>query len=270
MMTVSSVEVNSVMRIALLSDIHGNTIALDAVLQDIQKRGGVDACWVLGDLAAIGYDPVGVLERLAELPNASFVRGNTDRFVVTGEPPMPTLEQLQSDRSLVPKMLEMVSSFAWTQGAVTTSGWLLWLAALPTECRLMLPDGTRLLGVHAAPGCDDGDGVHPGLNKQELQVLLGGCDADLVCVGHTHWPLDIRVGGVRVVNVGSISNPLPPDLRACYVLLEANRSGYQLQHRRVDYNHEAVIVEVRRANHPASNYIISFMRGWNIPRWQKS
>ncbi len=52
------------MRIALLSDIHGNSIALEAVLEDIQAQGDVDAYWVLGDLAAIGYDPVGVLERL--------------------------------------------------------------------------------------------------------------------------------------------------------------------------------------------------------------
>jgi hypothetical protein len=77
------------MRIALLSDIHGNPIALDAVLDDVQDQGGVDAHWELGDLAAIGYDPVGVLERLVALPNVQFARGNTDRYLVTGERPPP-------------------------------------------------------------------------------------------------------------------------------------------------------------------------------------
>ena len=75
------------MRIALLSDIHGNSIALDAVLTDIEQRGGVDEHWVLGDIVALGPDPVGVLERLTVLPADVFVRGNTDRYVVTGERP---------------------------------------------------------------------------------------------------------------------------------------------------------------------------------------
>ena len=61
-------------RIALLADIHGNSLALDAVLAHIQAQGGVDDYWVLGDLCAIGYDPVGVLERLSALPNAIFIR----------------------------------------------------------------------------------------------------------------------------------------------------------------------------------------------------
>ena len=72
------------MRLALFSDVHGNSIALDAVLADIAAQGGVDGYWILGDLAAIGYDPVGAIERLVALPNVRFTRGNTDRYVVAG------------------------------------------------------------------------------------------------------------------------------------------------------------------------------------------
>jgi hypothetical protein len=60
------------MRIALLSNIHGNLGALDAVLTDIAALGGVDQTWILGDLVALGAQPVGVLERLAHLPSADF------------------------------------------------------------------------------------------------------------------------------------------------------------------------------------------------------
>ncbi len=67
------------MKIALLSDIHGNSTALDAVLKDIADQGGVGGTWVLGDLVALGPDPVGVLSRLANLSGARFIRGNTDR-----------------------------------------------------------------------------------------------------------------------------------------------------------------------------------------------
>ena len=58
------------MRLAILSDIHGNPLALDAVLADIQSQGEVDAYWVLGDFAALGYDPVTPLEKVTALSSA--------------------------------------------------------------------------------------------------------------------------------------------------------------------------------------------------------
>jgi predicted phosphodiesterase len=72
------------MRLALLSDLHGNPIALEAVLADVERCGGADAYLVLGDIVAIGHDPVAVLERLVALPGVRFIQGNTDRYVVTG------------------------------------------------------------------------------------------------------------------------------------------------------------------------------------------
>ena len=70
------------MRLAILSDVHGNSIALDAVLADVSAAGGVDEYWVLGDHAALGPDPTGTIERLMALPNARFVRGNIDPWPV--------------------------------------------------------------------------------------------------------------------------------------------------------------------------------------------
>ncbi len=255
------------MRLALFSDIHGNPIALDAVLEDIRAQGGVDGYWVLGDLAAIGFDPVTALERLVALPNVRFARGNTDRYVVTGERPGPTLEEVRADLHLVSQVVEVAQSFAWTQGYVAATGWLDWLAGLALEQRLTLPDGTRLLGVHAAPGADDGRGVQPKLSDAELSALLDGCRADLVCVGHTHWPVDRQVGNVHVVNLGSISNPWAPDLRASYVLLESDGSGYRLEHRRVDYDRQAAIEGVKRVRHPAGEFIIRHLSGRHYPPW---
>ena len=257
------------MRIALLSDIHGNSIALDAVLADIQVQGGADTYWVLGDLVAIGPDPLGVLERLARLSNVCYARGNTDRYVVTGERPPPTLDDVVANPGLLPLLLEVSEGFAWTQGAITAAGWLPWLADLPGEQRLLLPDGTRLLGVHATPGADDGDGIHPGLSDAELRDLLDGCAADLVCAGHTHWALDRAADGVRAVNLGSISNPFPPDLRASYVIVDADAQGYRLRHRRVEYDREMVIEAVRRVRHPGADYIVGFMHGQYRPRWMR-
>jgi predicted phosphodiesterase len=255
------------MRLALCSDIHGNTLALDAVLADVEAQGGVDGFLVLGDQAALGPDPVGVLQRLAALPGARLVRGHTDRYVVSRDRPPPTLDEVRADLALLPVLVDVSHSIAWTQGAVTAGGWLEWLAALPVEVRLSLPDGTRLLGVHASPGRDDGPGVRPDLSEATLSTMLAGCEAELVCVGHTHWPVDRRIGGVRVLNVGSVGNPVVPGLGASYVLLEADARGYRLRFRRVAYDHGAIVEALRLVRHPAAPWIADHYLGRQQLPW---
>ncbi len=257
------------MRIALLSDIHGNPLALDAVLADIEAQGGVDTYWLLGDFSSLGYDPVGVLERVTKLPNAFFLRGNHDRYTVTGERPGPTLEQAQARPKLVPLLLTMAENLAWTQGYIRASGWWDWLAQLPLELRLTLPDGTRVLGVHSAPGTDDGPGITPLLSDEELRALLAPAEADLIIVGHTHVPLDRTIGQVRVFNLGSVSNPMRERLEASYAILEANSAGHNLQLRYVDYDRQAVIDELYRVKHPTADFLAKFIRGELLPPWAK-
>ena len=261
-------EVDEMIRIALLSDIHGNSVALDAVLTDIEAQGEITFYWVLGDLVALGPDPVGVLERLARLSNAIYVRGNTDHYVVTDEQPPPSVDTVRTDLSLLPLYRMVARQTGWTQGAIASAGWLNWLAALPFEQRLVSPDGTRLLAVHASPGRHDGVGVHPNLNEAELRHLVSGCEADLVCVGHTHWPMDIHVDGINVVNLGCVSNPTPPDLRASYVVLEADASGYHIRLRRVDYDRQLAIEAVGRSNYPNGRYLIESLRVGHKPQWR--
>jgi predicted phosphodiesterase len=257
------------MRIALFADIHGNSIALDAVLADIHAQGNVDEYWILGDLAAIGHDPIGVLERVTQIPKIRFTRGNTDRYLVTGERPKPTFDEVQQDPALLTRFVEVGQNFAWTQGVLAGSRWFDWLADLPIEQRLVLPNNTRLLGVHASPGNDNGRGVYPGIGEEELAMLLRDCNADLVCVAHTHFPVDVLVNGIRVINLGSVSNTFLPDLRASYVIIDADKTGYRIEPRRVDYDREAVITALHRLHHPASTFIEQYMRGQHIPNWNK-
>jgi predicted phosphodiesterase len=248
------------MRLAMLSDIHGNPLALDAVLADIQRQGEVDAYWALGDFSALGYDPLTPLEQLAALPHASFTRGNTDRSVVRDDLPISPEKALQ-EPPLLPQIIEMARGFAWTRGYLSAAGWLDWLANLPLEVRLTLPDGTRLLGVHASPGRDDGPGFQPRHSDDELARRLAGSEAGVVIVGHTHVPLDRQVGNVRVINLGSVSNPVTPGLQATYALLEVNEHGYSIQLRRVEYDHEAVINAIEQSHYPTPSFLISFIRG---------
>lgn len=248
------------MRLAMLSDIHGNPLALDAVLADIQSQGEVDAYWALGDFSALGYDPLTPLEKLAALPHTSFTRGNTDRYVVTDDLPISPEKALQ-DSALFPQIIEMARNFSWTRGYLSAAGWLVWLMNLPLEVRLTLPDGTRLLGVHAAPGRDDGPGIQPKHSDEQLEQRLTGCEADIIVVGHTHVPLDRQVGNIRVINLGSVSNPVTPGLQATYALLEADEHGYHIQLRRVEYDRDAVIHAIEQSHHPTPSFLMAFMRG---------
>jgi len=251
------------MRVAICSDVHGNPMALDAVLADIARVGGVEATWFVGDSAALGYDPAGAIARLSAIPGLVAVRGNTDRRTVEDEPGANerVVELAAGDPERAVRTLMVVRGFDWTLGAITAHGQRDWLAGLPLEHRVTLPDGTRMLLVHAAPGTDDGDGIEPDLPDAELAELLSGAEADLVIVGHTHFPLDRTVGGVRAWNLGSVSNPITTDTRAMWTLLEADESGYTLTRQYAAYDIETMLAKLEAAHHPTAPYIRRFWEG---------
>jgi predicted phosphodiesterase len=243
------------MRIALLSDIHGNDFALEAVLSDVADKGSVDAYWILGDLVAIGPSPIRVLEILADLPNSTFVSGNTERYVCKGDRPHPTNEEVLMDGSLLAQRIEIEGDFCWTQGAVTVTGWLEWLSNLPLEIRTWLPDGTSVLCVHASPGQDDGTGIYPGIKQDHLQDLLVDCPEDLIIVGHTHRSFQVQFEKKRIINPGSVSNPFQTEVFASYAILHADKKGYEVFFHRVKYDHKRVIDKLIYINHPARRFI---------------
>lgn len=254
--------------IALLADIHGNPIALDAVLSDIANNYRVDGYWFLGDYAALGFDPSGIIERLERLPGAHFIRGNTDRYVTDGDSPFPTLEDAKNKPELIEHHTRIARSFAWTAGALSSKGWLEWLAKLPLEIRFELPDGTRVLLVHASPGNDDGDGLHPGLSDAEFLQCVNGAGADLLIIGHTHLPFDRQIDKIRVVNPGSVSNPIAPDTRASYGILSLAEDHYHIHLRRVAFDLIRTIEATKAVNHPSWRYIEQFMQGKRRPDWE--
>jgi predicted phosphodiesterase len=225
-------------RIAVLSDVHGNLEALEAALTDI---GDVEAHWVLGDLVAHGPRPVECVRRVAGLPGLVAVRGNTDRYVLT-EPPDPV----------------MTRSFDWTRALLREAGLLDWLASLPLEQRASAPDGSTVLMVHASPGRDDGPGLDPDSSDEELSSAAGFTvdAADLVLVGHTHRPDVRRLAGVVVVNPGPISLPRTSDAATRYAVLAWDTAaGWQVEHRVVPYDRDAVLEDLDAVGHPSAVWL---------------
>jgi predicted phosphodiesterase len=247
-------------RLGVVSDIHGNVAALDAVLADGETLG-VDRWWALGDLVLFGPRPVEVIERLAALDDVAYVSGNTDRYVVTGEQPDPhrTPADAVGDVDLVERMVAMAGAIGWTRGALIQAGLLDALAELPSEQRCALPDTTRVLGVHASPSRDDGPGIDTDRNDGALCALLDGCDADIVIGGHTHDPTDRVVNGIRALNPGSVGLPRR-GVGAAWLVIDADADRVTVELRRADFDVEAVVADLHDRRYPNASFVASILR----------
>jgi predicted phosphodiesterase len=243
-------------RVAVFSDIHGNVAALDAVIGAANAEG-IEEFWCLGDLVAHGPRPAEVVARLRELACLTCIRGNTDRYVLTGDlsgiiPPIDRPRTSQDWRALA----DARESFGWTRGCLAACGQLEWLAGLSVQHRVSLPDGSRVLLVHASPGRDDGPGLTPEQGDDVLvRAKFTKREADLVLVGHTHVPCDRNVAGCRAVNPGSVSLPVRSDDQARWAVLDATDAGYTIDHRTVQYDLASVVDDLARQWHPASRWL---------------
>jgi len=122
------------MRLGIFADIHGNEVALRAVLEDADQFA-VDCWWALGDLVLFGPRPAEVLTLLRGLPGISMLRGNTDRYVLTGEQPAPhaTAADAVASLDLVERYGAMSAGIGWTRGVLDQAGLLTDLTTLPTQ-----------------------------------------------------------------------------------------------------------------------------------------
>jgi len=97
------------------------------------------------------------------------------------------------------------------------------------------------------------------MNAAEMAALLRDCDAELVCVGHTHCPFEYRAGEVHVVNPGAVSLSVTEDKGASYALLDVEGDEYSVQHYSVPYDRAKVIDQLNRMRHPGRGYLINHL-----------
>jgi putative phosphoesterase len=203
-----------------------------------------------------------VLELLRRLPGLGMLRGNTDRYVLTGEQPAPHATVADAARSvdLVERYAAMAAGIGWTRGVLDQAGLLEVLAGLPAQLRLPLRSGALLLGVHASPRADDGPGIEPGIADEQLEQLLAGCGADVVIGGHTHSAADRLVGGIRALNPGSTGLPRTAGL-ANWLLLDDDGDELTITQRGVPYDAGAVVADLRRRRHPNAEFFATILTG---------
>ncbi|HET6873172.1 MAG TPA: metallophosphoesterase family protein [Acidimicrobiales bacterium] len=249
------------MRLGVVSDIHGNVVALEAVLGEAEAAK-VDVWWALGDLVLFGPRPVEVLEILAGLPGIAYVSGNTDRYTLTGAQPHPhrTPADAVGVLDLVERYSAMAGAIGWTRGALVQAGRLAELTTLDSEQRMELPEGSRLLGVHASPGRDDGPGISSEAAEEALAELLAGCEAEVVVGGHTHDPTVRRVGGVLALNAGSVGVPLNPGY-ASWMIIEADVDGVRAECLESSYDAEGVVKDLYDRGYPNAAWMETNLTG---------
>ncbi len=240
-------------RLAVLSDIHGNLPALEAVLADIQAQGTPDRYWVLGDLAVFCPWPAETIARLRALPNVAFLQGNTDRYVVTGRRPVFPIRSAEDWAAAPARLAERDANFRWTVERLSWADYE-FLRDLPTRLEMDVPGYGRVVAFHANPA-DDETNILPDTPAEEVHRHLAGLDARLVLYGHTHRPLDRIVDSIRLVNGGSVGLPLDGDPRPAYALLDFAGDECTVTLRRVEYDRETVLAELGRLQHPARAWV---------------
>lgn len=242
------------MRYALISDVHGNLPALDAVLEALDARDDLDTVYHLGDL--VGYAPW-PNEVVAELRTRGIagVAGNYDSTTATGYEHCgckyedPVQEQLSH------------RSYEWTCAAVTAET-RAFLAALPFRLDLRPLGGhlagPRLMLVHGNPvlntvyWTEDRSDAFCSKMADHLTARTG----DVIAFGHTHQPWHRVVNGVHFVNTGSVGRPKDGDPRAGWVEVmfhmgAADHMGaVEVAFRRVDYDVERAAAAIRASTLP--------------------
>ena len=211
------------MRVAAISDIHGNLPALEAVLAQVERERP-DVLVFCGDVAS-GPLPAETIERLLTVQNARFVRGNADRGLIDefdGKPasefPGPFGDWCA--KQITRRHRDFLASF---EDSVIVEG----------------VDGLgRVLFCHASPR-NDTDIFTFETPDERMQMLLFGVDATVVVCGHTHMQFDRKVGGIRVVNAGSVGMAYGRP-GAYWAML-----GPDVELRRTDYDREAAARRIR-------------------------
>lgn len=208
------------MRIAIVSDIHGNRTACEAVLADL-KRTSPDLILHGGDLADGGASPAEIVDRIRDLGWQGVV-GNSDEVLFRPE----SLEEFASQSSAPPSLWTVVREMTAATRAALGEDRIAWLAGLPrVQCL-----GPMAL-VHASP---ESAWRSPGLEASdaELERIYGPLDHAIAIYAHIHRPYIRKIPGMIVVNTGSVSLSFDGDRRASYLLLDESAPTI----RRVEYD----------------------------------
>ncbi|HWQ16054.1 MAG TPA: metallophosphoesterase family protein [Roseiflexaceae bacterium] len=236
------------MHLAIISDIHGNCLALDAVLADL-KAHPADEILCLGDAIQGGPQPAETVARLRAL-GCPVVMGNADAWLLTGEE--------TGSEDITPERLRQLHEVrAWSLAQLSEAD-RAFIAGFAPTIELRLEGGRALLGFHGSPASFD-DLILPHTPDEEFRRLLGPYADRLLCGGHTHVQQIRHLGTSFFFNPGSVGlayrhdqpeEGFRADPWAEYALLTSDGARLALEFRRVPFDAAALIAVYRASGRP--------------------
>jgi putative phosphoesterase len=235
-------------RIALISDIHGNLPALEAVLGDLEQET-IDQIVCLGDVATMGPFPVETLERVRDL-ECTVIKGNGDAAALN-----PT--ESSDENETVRRFAEMDR---WSAEQLSAEH-LAFIQTFQPTVRFELPGQQSLLCYHGSPHSYN-DIISATTPDEEVEEMMGDEHATIMAGGHWHFPLLRRLKNTTLFNPGSVGLPyefdaegqvfIPP--RAEYGIVSAESGNLRLEHRRVSYNSQTTVDAMHERDFPHADW----------------
>jgi len=219
------------MKIVVISDIHSNFEALEAVLERLPSY---DELWCLGDIVGYGPEPNEVVGRLRALGPRVVLMGNHDYAVATGD-----------TEGFSPNAERAVD---WTRRVIQTSE-REYLATLKPSAKFEIGETTFGL-YHGSPTHPLTEYVYPSMGEAGARDFVRREGARVVLLGHTHVPMRYQFSDGLLANPGSVGQPRDGDVRASFGILTINGQNLNWEIARVDYDIESVAKKIRDSGLP--------------------
>ncbi|MBZ0305920.1 MAG: metallophosphatase family protein [Anaerolineae bacterium] len=216
-------------RLAILTDIHANLPALEAVIEDM-KAFTPDHVIAAGDLVNIGPFSAQVMERITGLKWAA-IRGNHEFYL------------LDYGTARQPVSWKNWTLPPWLQAQL--KNWHSYIAAMPDELTLYYRDAPPIRIVHGLPGTP-WKAIDPLTPEAQIREWLNDVQETTYVAGHYHLAFERQLDPWHILNPGSLGVPLDGIPKANYLILDGNTNGWKATFRRVEYDIEAVLTEFRR------------------------
>ena len=246
------------MRVAVLSDMHGNDFAFAAAEADIKKQS-VDQIVCLGDAIQGGPQPAEVVQRLRRL-NCPVVMGNADAWLISGEE--------TADEGIPPERLRKMGEIRlWSLSQLTEDD-IDFISKFQPTVTIKLEAGLDLLCFHGSPTSFD-DIILPAASEEEFQKFLGPYTGKILTGGHTHAQQLRRVGDLFFFNPGSVGfayshnqpdDDFHADPWAEYAILTAENGQVSVEFRRIPFDAKELIQIHRKSGRPFAEEAIAQYR----------
>lgn len=228
------------MKIAFISDIHGNLEALNAVLEDIEKRN-VEKTYCLGDLVGYGPNPNEVVEIIRKMEIES-VMGNYDDAIgfekeSCGCAYNPGRETEVGDESI-----------NWTIKNTSKKN-KEFLKSLPMK-KTVEVEGIKILLVHGSPLNYLLEYVKPNISSERLKEITDNVDADIIINGHTHLMMAKHINGKTILNPGSVGRTKDGEPLATYLILNVEKGIYNYEFIKVKYDVKTTVEKIVKVGLP--------------------